>query len=267
MNTLYLFVGMPETGFPWLCSYFSINEPWLSLNNKKVTFALFDPLFPLSKILSGTEYEKISCLVMLRNPVEHCYSMWVESVKNGNVTNADTLQDAFRTYDYPNRLLYWLEEIRKEKLLDISVLNYSICSTDVSSQVADWLNIEVTGFQLPQLFPDSRELTFSEITFLLTLRSAGYERFDEVLALMMRTAHTFPVQACYPESSIQEGMWARNKASVEVLNTWALPGHLLYFDEKPHDPEMSNNQLMDRILFYQLHDMLMEPHIKENVNQ
>jgi hypothetical protein len=267
MNTLHLFVGWPGTGFPLIHRFFSRNETIFALNDKNLTHALFDPALPLSKSLMGYKYDQIRCLALLRNPVEHCYSLWVESVKNGNVTNADTLQDAFRTYDYPNRLLYWLEEIRKEKLLDISVLNYSICSTDVYSQVADWLDMEVTGFQLPELFQESRELTFSEITFLRALRSAGFERFDEVLALMMRTAHTFPVQACYPESSIQEGMWIRNKASIEVLNTWALPGHLLYFDEKLHDPEMSNNQLMDRILFYQLHDMLMEPHIKENVNQ
>jgi hypothetical protein len=212
----------------------------------------------MDDILADANVDRVSCLMILQNPVEDCYQIWVEEVKKGVHADLDSLEKSYYNYDYPKRIVELLNLWKEDSRVNVQLLNQGVCAEELPRHVLNWLGMSEEDVPVSMPLPSDRRLTISEINFLLNLRKSDFDQYGKVVEMILQTSNAFSPQQFFPSAEIQEDLWMRNKPYVELMNQWMYPGHQLIFDQKPHDPSILNNQVIDRSLFYRIHNLLMD---------
>lgn len=150
--------------------------------------------------------DRISVLLLIRDPIEHAASSFQQSAKSGKLS-VDSLSDYFLTYDRPTMVLQALQHLTSSSFISTTTKNYSRCKSSLIEVVCSWLDIPVGTLSNSDTQKQvNRSLTYSELKIVLAL-----SRLSPKLSLRLanRFSNTLPNRESFravPSVESQEKM-------------------------------------------------------------
>lgn len=160
--------------------------------------------------------DRISVLLFIRDPVEHCCSSYQQGIKGRS--NTRSLSREFDIYAVPRRVKSALE-FCSELGADITVCNYSAEKKNILNATARWLGVDSALLSTPPVGVVNRSMTRSEIALLLALNRRLEGRSRRVLAdALCNGCPDIRADDMRPPLEEQEALWDRLSDDIAAVN-------------------------------------------------
>lgn len=170
----------------------------------------------LVRLALEADYEEVSILLAIRDPVSHAASLWMQYVKRAGGTAP--LERFFEHYSVPKLVLQFLDMYSGQPNVSIKLLNYSRHRTHLVEGLAGWLGIAAQDFVAPDAQTINRGLTSAETALQLALNAEIGRRGRILSDALCSALPDVTTHAAYPAKCVQVAMLKRLAPTLERVN-------------------------------------------------
>lgn len=158
--------------------------------------------------------------------------MWAQDIKNGIILDFEEFLNKHHNH-YAVFLTHstrFVERLHSNPKIELMVMNYSVCRTDLVKVVSEWLGLPYETLLRPGLDPVNRSLDFNEAKLQLELNKVVGERgFFLGRAFTEKLTGIHPVKEV-PSHETQWKIWEEARPFAEKMNRFLPEGHQIVFD-------------------------------------
>jgi hypothetical protein len=163
-------------------------------------------------------FNGLRMLLFVRDPIEHASSLWQQRVKRKGLILPIDIFSA-EHYDYPTKVLSFMDLVQQYNDTVLSVRNYSRCRERLLTEVENWLGVPSSTLITPSVPLVNRSLTHAELTLQLavnTYRGSSFAALADALCEQLPHIHPEPIR---PSAGCQRALLHRIQADVDQLNS------------------------------------------------
>jgi hypothetical protein len=166
-------------------------------------------------------FDKIKILLFIRNPIGMAVSIWQQRTKRRG--NHDvSLSNLHEHLEIGADMLIYVEDflnrLKKCRLVELTILNYSICKENLLDETADWLGVPVGHFKIPPIRQINRSLTWSELFFQQSLNRIAGPSGNLFSDPLCEKLPDLQYETILPPIKVQEAIWNKLFPYIERIN-------------------------------------------------
>lgn len=116
-----------------------------------------------TKFLTEFNVTNISCLLYIREPLEHLSSAYQQAIKRGGYELS--IEEFAKQYLHTKRVYQFVKFCKNSDLLDLKIINYSDKKDQLIHTFENWLTLPVDTLKRPTVSVVNRSMTKSELEF------------------------------------------------------------------------------------------------------
>lgn len=205
----------------------------------------------LEEIAAKYDFDKISILLFIRNPISLAVSIWQQRIKRRGHHHVSLSN----LHEHPDigwgdvlSVEYLITCLEKCRNVSLSIRNYSNCSEGLMDEVASWLEIPVEIFSVQPVNRINRSLTWSEQSFQTSLNKIlGQSGRIFSDPLCEKLPDMLP-DKILPSLEVQEAIWLALSETINRLN-------LIIPEKHRYQCDIQNPEPLPEILTFNQHQI------------
>jgi hypothetical protein len=177
-------------------------------------------------------FNEIRILYLLREPISFAVSAWHQQVKYIGMTI--WLDECIKQPNYVKRKfsndLSVLENLSSDDIFKPTVLNYNRCSSKLLEIIAEWTNIDTSGFVIPEAARINRSLSHGELRLQIAMNKILGAKANFISRSLTETLTDVNSETITPSIESQKILWERISPFVDKINKYLPYDHHIKFD-------------------------------------
>jgi glycosyltransferase involved in cell wall biosynthesis len=166
-------------------------------------------------------FDKIKILLFIRDPIGMASSIWQQRTKRrGDYTV--TLDNLHEHLEIGGDMVMYVEDLlnrlKKCRLIELTIRNYSRCRERLTEETANWLGVPASVFTVPEIRRVNRSLTWPELYFQNNLNRVigpSGNIFSDPLCEKLPDLKYEPI---LPPVAVQKAIWMKLQPYIERVN-------------------------------------------------